>query len=404
MGGLGLLRPTVKPAEVRIKELADNGALMKQFHNAHAPKKFDVESRAVALLLLTSQSFATPGDQSWQSLLDDRAELVGMIDTALLEFDSSDNIATLVMHAVSNPNALGLVSAIVSVRVREGRIGSLYIDRVIAELPQYLNCIEEELRDQFIRKIPGYASFWGKIDAAALDANVIRILGELIKSGSGNEDKAREVLEKKLKAVTAEGWAAALGSGNEPLPIARSLSTATGKAFHLTTILYGALEAAIAALLANDDNPFRQRWFNALDLVSPSSRVTLLKTVRDQIARGTTVAGLAAFLLEGGDGLLADGAFIEEADGAVRYVVLRLLENPDGINWLAASAAKLQPWIARSDEATRNVTVERLSELWRTADDGGKEQLTKLADAWNLPKLPVEDSHDKDDGTENTGR
>ncbi len=394
---LGLLRQPEKTAGQRIAALFESGALVSKLHLAHSQKRLEIEARLLALLLLTSQSFDPPDGQAWQALLEDRPELVELTDKSLLAFDTADNIDMLVEHAVTNPNTLALVRGIVSLRVKEDRIDMLRVEDVIARLPQYLSCIENDQQEKFIWDFSDYETFWETIEAQGLDANVIRLLGELIKTGSGKEAKARETLEKRLKAVTAEEWTSALNTGAEPLPIAVSLSGATSKATHLGTALYDALEAAIEPLLKNDNGVFRERWFRTLDLVTPSSRITLLKTVRDRITLGTPVGALPVFLAKGGDVLLADGAFIDQADGAVRHVVWSLLGSVDGINWLSDSAAKFQPWLARSDKATRDVTLDRLSKQWNAADDVGKERLSKLADAWDLPELPVEDSVDIDE-------
>ena len=395
---LGLLSRSEKDAELRIKALLDSGSLVAKLHLAQSQKRLEIEARLLALLLLDSQNFDPPNGQAWQTLLEDRAELSGMTDKALLEFDGPDNFPVLVEHSKTNPSALVLIRAIVSLRIRENRIGALKISDVIGQLPQYLTCVEDDLRNQFVRAMADYELFWEGIEAAIFDANVILILGELIKSGSGHDGKARQILEKKLKVVTGEGWTAALETGQDPLPIAMRLSEETVKAFHLGTVLSDVLENAITPLLANNNSAFRARWFRSLDLVSPSSRVTLLKSVRDRIVLGTEVAVLPEFLREGSDALLADGEFVDEADGAVRYVVLRLLDSNEGLSWLVDMATTLQSWVTRSSIDTKNVLGERLSELYSSADDASKVQLDKLADEWSF-NLDVEDSK-KTEGAE----
>ena len=386
---LGLLRKSENAAQDHIKRLFDGQQLATRFHEAHAQRRLPVEALSIALLMISGPTFPMPAGQPSGSFLNDRPELVGLIDTALLEFDTPDNLETLVQLATTNTEAIALIRGIISLRVREKRMGRLLVDHVIAGLPQYLNCVDAELQDQFVQVLATYDTFWATISPLALDPNVVHILRVLIGSESGEQQQAKDLLFEKLKGITTEQWGRALVSGTEPLPVATALSQSTGGTTHLSSAFYDALKAAIQQLLTDTGSEFRVRWFDALALVNASSRQTLLKYVRDQITRGTAVSNLIDLLTKGSETLLTDADFAHEPDGATRYVILPLLGNEEGIAWLVATAPKLESWVVGSETATRNVLVDRLSELWTGADEQGKKRFQDLELAWNLPELPI---------------
>ena len=233
----------------------------------------------------------------------------------------------------------------------------------------------------------------------ALDPNVIHILRVLIGSESNAQQPAKDLLIEKLKSNTTEQWSRALVSGIEPLPIAKILSQSTGGVTHLGSAIFDALKAAIQQLLSDAGSDFRVRSFDALVLVNPSSRQTLLRYVRDQVAHGMAVSNLIDLLTKGGETLLADADFAHEPDGATRYVILPLLGLEEGIAWLIAAAPKLESWVAGSEAATRNVLIERLSELWTSADEEGKKRFQGLELAWNLPELPITKAEEEPDSS-----
>jgi hypothetical protein len=84
-------------------------------------------------------------------------------------------------------------------------------------------------------------------------------------------------------------------------------------------------------------------------------------------------------------GLLGDwgsgkGAFAEEADGAVRYIVDPLLAGNDGLDWLDENAVAAATWIAAAAADTRSFIGERFSTgLSTTVDEALKERLRALA-------------------------
>lgn len=392
---LGLLRKSEKAARNRIKQLFDGQQLTSRFHEAHTQKLLPIEARTVALLMLSGPTFPVPNGQAWDVLLSDRPELVGLIDGALLEFDPADNLEALVKLASTNAEALALIRGIISLRLRERRIGKLGVDQIIAELPQYLKCIDAELHEKFIRDLATYDGFWDIIGPMTLDGNVIQIFHVLVAAEGDSKERLKDLLTDKLKALTTEQWTSAISSGAEPLPIAMALSQSTGKTTYIGTSLYDALKAAISHLLSDGDDGHRTRWFSTLELVNPSSRQTLLKYVRDQIIRGAPVTGLLALLAKGGDTLLLDGDFAHEGDDATRYVILPLLDSEEGVAWLVATAPQLKSWVSACGDATRDVLIERLSRLWAASDEEGRKRYQGLELTWNLPELPIATEIDK---------
>jgi hypothetical protein len=385
---LGLLRKSDKAARARLKQLFDGQQLVARLNEAHSQKLLEVEARLTALLMLSGSIAPAPNGQAWEVVLKEQPDLIDYIDRALIEFDTENNLKMLVKLGSANEGALPLIYGLVSLHVREYRLGKLVIGEVIKELPRYLKFVESDLQGAFIEDVSQYETFWDEIRPLAFDGNVTRIFSTLIASHEDTHVKAQAELLEKLKELTVEQWTAALISGDEPLSLAMALSEATEKRTHIGSALFDALKDTIPQLLSDSDRAYRKSWFSSLELVNSSSRQTLIRYLRDQIIHGTTVADILALVVGGGDTLFAE--FAQDADGATLYVILPLLSSEDGIAWITANVSKLAGWVSVSDEATRDVLVQKLSDLWSAANEDEKKRYQDIELAWNLPEFPIE--------------
>jgi len=153
LGCLGTLRTSENAAQAECQRLADQGHLTNRLNEAHGASNAVVEARAAALLILCKRDFPSPNGIPWDKALSERPQLTARIDDALSEFGPPISLDSFLEIANANGLAKPLIRAIVTLRLRENRIGALNIAQVIERLPQYLDCVENNLHDEFFRQV-----------------------------------------------------------------------------------------------------------------------------------------------------------------------------------------------------------------------------------------------------------
>jgi hypothetical protein len=134
----------------------------------------------------------------------------------------------------------------------------------------------------------------------------------------------------------------------------------------------------------------RSKAIDATALVTESAKKTLCRNMRDKIFGGTNVADMSALLSLGGDSFIDNGDFASESDESVRHIILPLLSDSAGTQWLVGVAEKLKTWVSASKAETRQFLWEQLSERWKSADEAGKSLLQQLQASWSLPDFITE--------------
>jgi hypothetical protein len=387
---LGLLRTKENYAEEQIKSLFDDGQLASRLNEAYKEKNNNIIARSFALLILTGSEFSLPSGGDWAARFSDQPNLVHLMNAALVEFDSPDNFQELIRTAAANQNLISIVRAIVSFRVKEGAMGRLHVAPIIADLPQYLDCVTTDLQDSFIQKFSRYKTFWDKLKSHPFDENVIAILYSLIRQRGDVALTAQKFLSERLEEVTPEIWISAIRDEHEPLMIASTLAQVAKFPLHVGLPLFEALQGMLNDLLAEPEDKFRARWFLAATYLSPNAKHTLLSNVRDQINSGAQISSLVGLLSAGGIDFLSAGGFSDKPDESVRHIILPLLSDAEGIAWLLKQSDQTKPWVEHSKTPTKDFLTECLRELWMAGDDEGKEPLRSLQMVWGLLPIAVD--------------
>lgn len=118
---------------------------------------------------------------------------------------------------------------------------------------------------------------------------------------------------------------------------------------------------------------------------------TVLKNLRDQINSGNTIPNLVGLLSLGGDDFLTSGEFAQDGDASVRHIVMSLLNESAGIQWLVENVNTLGAWVSASSDDSRKVLSGRMKERWPEMGDQDKSRLEVLASTWALPSPKAAD-------------
>lgn len=388
---LGLLRASEKSAQVQLKALTDQDQFVNRLNEAYAAGNLPITARCFALLISARHNFTPPGGGNWGA----RAEQAAApIVDALHEFGFTDIFQKLVTAATANAALMQPVRSIVSLLVRTGAIGSLPVEPVITNLPHYLACIADDLRDSFLAHVAQLPLFWDELQKQPFEGNAMALLRALMKQPKEVGTAAKDALKKRLDEVSIEGWEAAIREGKEPLPIASELAQLQSAPLDVGMHLYDAMDKMLPDLLSNADDAFRKRWYQASNYLTQSAKQTLFQNLRDRINGGQQIANLPHLLVIGGNGFISSAEFSDEPDDTVRHVILPLLTDQTGKDWLVANAAMVRTWVDQSKEGTRIFLTERLAELWRAAADTDKPVLLQLQTAWSLGDLAATVAND----------
>lgn len=388
---LGLLRQKHDTVKTHIKGLVDGNTLAVRFHEGYNANKMDIAVRAIALLMLTTPNFSAPNDKSWEAIIVEQPTLPALINDALTEFGGQDNLSELVELAGQNSAILPLVRALVSLRVKERKLGSIDVESTIINFTQYLNCIydEDELEKILIQQFANYDTFWEHLAKAPFESNKISILTVLLNPSDFKHDyeAAQNMTAECLESTASDKWELALKKGGGLLSIAEAYIKSSKKPLHLGSQLFDVLQKEIPELFANADEKFRKQWLILVALLSDNARKTLLKNVRDQMNSGVQFAELHNLFKLFSVDFLQQAEFVSRPDDSVRHVIIPLLRNLEGINCLIEKAIICKSWIAGSDRSTKSFLIERMSESWGSKSDQEKANLTKLQTEWGLPTI-----------------
>lgn len=387
---LGHFWETNKIAKSEVLELAQQSILKTRLDEAYSAGQLVMVARTAALLMLSNHPIGQPNGVSWSQALKDHGTLASLINSSLRLFGASATFHHLVERAQQEGDDVAHLSrAIVAIRVRDGNLGGLYVENVIDQLDQYLDLVGPELRDDFLAEFASYPTFWEKLDLAGFDHRVMTPLLSLITKESkharkGARQKAQEVLKERLLKVKSANWERAVRDNSEPLKVALTFADSRKRGIGLGDELYQALHRMTPELISSDTRDFGPRWFSASKLLAASARRTLLKNLRDQINSGNTIANLVDLLRLGGIDFLDAGEFKQDGDASTRHVILTLLDDPQGLQWLVENAAYLAAWVTESSSDSKAFLTDRMRARWPDMSDQDKSRLEVLAREWGL--------------------
>jgi hypothetical protein len=387
---LGLLRRHEKTAAQQVSALVSEAKMRDTFREAHRIKKVDSEASALTLLMLTGTNFSEGLDIDWPAFLRDRDELVELVDAKLDEFDSPDNLYSIVeAQSANRPRLDALAGRIVSKRLEQHRLGALDLVQVIDALPRYLGCIPG-LERAFMLEL-GSCGILEIFDVANLGKNALRILLELLTSEEEDvKNAALDFARRYLASLDEPQWDAAISTGTLDFQLASVAANARGGISEYSGVLSTALSVAIAKLLSVNEPSARARWFRAASWLTSSARQTLYRSLRDQLLPSAAL-DMAGLLSAAGEGFISEAHIDEAPDAFSRHVVLTLLENSTGLDWLDTHADAIAPVIRQAKPETRSFISEQLARYFVGAAEDQKRQATfqNLSRTWDLPLAVV---------------
>lgn len=303
---------------------------------------------------------------------------------AALRYYFGDDLVPLLWgsHAAAYSNQ-AFVETLIADAVEADVLGEFDPAPVFARLRQYKLAVPYKLRETFLDQLHKRSDLLASIGNAPLGEPMAEALAYLKRRGGDDAVKAAELVRERVRTATAEQWSEAVRLGREPLDLGRRLARDEDFRFEGKSPLYEALLATAPLVARSADRELRDRWFGLLDLLKPRQSNAL------QIALGEALEGkepkqVLKIAMRGGTNFLKAAGFSKAPDRAVRTLILPLLDQKAGRDWLRDNQDHAAGWVARAGPSALEDLKAGLRTLRRSKVDERRYTAIFLAERWNL--------------------
>jgi hypothetical protein len=314
---------------------------------------------------------------------DQLPSIANAVERLFVEFNTQTTTATILAAARADADFIPLAKEIISMRTRDGRLSDLALSDLTTDFDRFKESVNEPDRRVVLATVANHPAFWTDIEAELLTPAVREVLASLAFAGNivvlpDTRDKAVEVLKGKLVKLDRSEWVEALRNETYPLTLSLQLAAASPHPFQKGgNTLFNVLMELSAELSEGAPLDLTRRWFNAADLLSASSRRTLLKKLRERMVDSPTNA-LLNLIGVGGDSFFADGGFSDDGDASLRNIVVPLVDDYSNVVVLQAHLKALESWVAGASNDTLEVIKDKLHQVRETASGDQRNVIDKL--------------------------
>jgi hypothetical protein len=338
-----------------------------------------------ATFMLADSEIPILGGIQWPNALQDRMEIIPMIGAALSAF-KFDAGASQLVSAYERANVIRpIINGLLSARLKDDDF-SIAVDDVVNRLSNYLACMDTDTFQNFVVRFSESEGFWEKFVEHSLSDEVCAIYDLLMRADNLTKPIAILELRKRMQFVISEEWNMAIRQNKQPLLLARTFLEEGSSGLDLGAPLFDALQEIKPDILSTADISLRMQWLYAALMLKEEEQALLFKNLGDDLSRGAQVVELAAFITLIGDQILRHHGFETYADASVRHVILPLLQEESGLDWLIANSNSLLALVSGCVVSTRKTLVERLASSFEEADEQKKLEIKALEIEWRLSK------------------
>ena len=192
-------------------------------------------------------------------------------------------------------------------------------------------------------------------------------------------DAMRDRLENQDQAA----WQGAITNGASPYGLAGMFQSDFDQQKLANDNLGIALNESRPALLHMDADA-RERWFTLIGLVPENARTTSLRNLRDSLLAGAEVTDLAGLIMTGGERLMRQGKFTDEADKTGRHVIRPLIDSEEGRVALHVQARFFAQIVTKSETDTQAAIADALTAIGEAGQTMQSEQVKELRAAFGM--------------------
>lgn len=373
---LGLLHSTNPNAKNLVSQQFDQGRLATLLNEADQQNEESTLADIAALMLLKGTDFSGPNGKNWEQVLQDHQGFLTSLDAALDWYRPSQRTTFALKAQKTRPSFVPVIRALARLGVTENSSNGITTSYLLTNLASLSEALGEELLDKCVTDAGRRPDFWSSLDeleiGAVYDANVVR----LSKVDTIDRGKLIDDIRAKLERTDQATWDGAIRQGSPPYDLALMFRSDFGQKAIASDHLKQALTDSRTELLKTD-GAMRENWFSLVGFIPKTSRVVMLRSLKDGLLAGNEVVELADLIAIGGEMLMSEGKFADEADKTARHVILRLVSQDSGRSALLAQAAFFKGVVAKSDKDTKAAIAEALEAAAEAEDEQG-EQVANL--------------------------
>lgn len=363
-------------------DLSQSGRLATLITESWSWDNYQVLVRAAALLILLQPAQYPPLSTPMPKAA--LAELVGPLELSLCEFGAPSEVAfrELAKIAVAAPDTRGLLSQILSLRIRQEQIDGFTGEDLFAEYDNLRAVLDSESFSGLLKLLGEADGLLRSLAARPVDESSLGALQILHEEGRSHAERSGEVLASLVDEITPEVWAEAIAHPNIAMLAVNLLKQLSSSPIAISKHA-APLTMAMEQVFAPPSRDWHERWFLLSRLLPPSNRQTLLRTLRDRIISATPAATLVSNLDLGGDELIVEGHFEERADEFVRLLVPPFYTQSGAREYLITYAASLAPLVGRAALETRQTIFDWLKEMNVGAEGPDSQLAEALLASWS---------------------
>lgn len=368
--------------EARLMALADEGVLNARLDEAISAEAWDNAALVAALLVQRGEVIKTPSIGWREYARRDPSHPRRVV--AALRYYFADDLVPLLWgsHGAAYSNQT-FVEPLIASAVEADMLGEFDPEPVFARLLQYKLAVPYKLRETFLDQLHKRADLLASIESAPLGEPMAEAVAYLTRRGGDDAVKAAQMMRERVRKATTEQWTEAIRLGREPLDLGRKLIDDPSFRFDGKSPLQEALKITTLLLAQEGGREMRNHWFDLLGLLG-SRQSKALQVELGEALEGKDPKQVIKIVMRGGRDFLKAAGFSKAPDRAVRTLILPLLDQKTGRDWLRDNQDHAASWVARASLAALEDLTAGLKALKKSKVDERRYTATFLAERWSL--------------------
>ncbi len=395
----------------RLKTLATHGHLAHHLYNSFQAKDF----RSVSLCMFPIFEFVTEGNLqnnignssagigNYKSILqnpDGYPEIINNFAEILFKFNKVD----ILFDKITFPNTRKFISAVLKHILENREDYHLYI-KPLHILEHYLELskiLQKELLEELIETLIEKSDFIQVIEEHGFSLDLAKLYLIAYKNIKTQKPASFiEFLTTGLRNVDKEEWLQEITEEGELLDLLLEL-VKDNTLINLTIDFHDALIKHAINLLDGEELPEEHidNWEKLLNALNSDSRITFLRTLRDELIKHSTKE-IYPILKLYGEVLLESGVLEEKADDVVRLLFREIINKRilEELAWLYKVLNNKPEILLKCKDSTKSDFIERIKNILKEIDVED-EAVKVFKDIARIVGLNPEEYMSKEDTTE----
>ena len=364
--------------------LVSTGRLAAIVTESWKPDTLQTFTRASTLLILL-QPAQYPSLSASIPLAALDGELVKQFESAFPEFGepSAMTFGVLVKVTLVAPPTRLVLSPLLSQRVAKERVDDFTGEEFFARYNELKDVLDADSFSSLLKLLARTDDFWESLAARPIDQSSLASLQIIHAESPGQAERSSETLARLVEEIPSESWTEAIGKSTTVMEAVNLLRRMSSQSIAIAKLAVP-LTMAMGHIFEPSSPEWLDRWFLLGELLAPSNRQTLLRTLRDRIISAPPATLLLPVLTRGGEALIDEGHFDERADEFVRLLVPPFYIQPGAREYLVTYAVNLAPLVAGAAPETRQTISDWLAEMISSTVTTDVHLAEALLASWSL--------------------